>query len=79
MKLIKEWRAAWKMFSTWALIVSNAALPIWVSLPQRFQTEVEGKWVMAFSVLMLILGIAGRLTHQSSVEDARTNTGPALP
>jgi hypothetical protein len=68
MKLIPNWRKAWRMFSVQSMAISQAALLTWVSLPDRFQNEVPIKFVIVFAAVMLFLGTVGRLVAQPKVQ-----------
>lgn len=66
MKLIPNWRQALKMLSVQANVINGAGLSAWSSLGDlRERVPVEA--VIAFAVVMLVLGVVGRLVRQDSV------------
>jgi anti-sigma-K factor RskA len=67
MKLIPEWRSAWRWYSVQALAII-AALPIvWASLPPEWQAEVPSEWIKVMVVVVAIAGILGRVLQQPGV------------
>lgn len=75
MRPINNWRKAWRMFSVQAMLVSGAVQGTWAALPREMKEAVPDGWISLFTVLLLVLGIAGRLVVQDKVsggEDART-------
>jgi anti-sigma-K factor RskA len=72
MKLIENWRDAWRFYSVQALAVI-AALPIvWASLPPEWQAEVPGEWIKVMVVVVAVSGILGRVLQQPNVEPPKT-------
>jgi hypothetical protein len=68
MKLIANWRDAWRFYSVQALAII-AALPIvWASLPPEWQAEVPSGWIKVMVVAVALSGILGRVLQQPSVE-----------
>jgi hypothetical protein len=69
MKLIPEWRKAWRMLSVQAMGVAMAAQGAWAMLPAELQSEVPGWAMKAFTAIILGLGIVGRLVKQPKVSE----------
>lgn len=64
MKLIGNWRKAWRFFSVQAKAASVAMLAGWQALPANWQAMIPLKYVMGIAVAVLVLGIVGRLIEQ---------------
>lgn len=65
MKLIEEWRSAWKWFSVQSMALATAALVTWGLIPEDLKTALPSWLVPIFAAGLLILGIAGRLVQQN--------------
>jgi hypothetical protein len=67
-KLVSNWRKAWKWFCMWAMGVPAAVVGVWLLLPDKLQdlilTQIPPKQ-LAWSLLgVLALGLVGRLIQQ---------------
>lgn len=82
MKLIDEWKSAYRMFSVQAMALSTAILGAWLVLPEDWKAMLP-HWVgNAAAIVTLVAGILGRLVQQkpSADPDATvTGTPPAKP
>ena len=67
-KMIPEWRRAWRMFSVQAMVASSAIQGTWLALPPDMRSTIDGGVVSALTIAMLVLGIVGRLVYQG-IED----------
>ena len=66
MKLVSNWREAWKWHST-QLLALIAALPaVWVSLPPDIKAAVPDEWMPWLIGVMAVGAIVGRVRDQSS-------------
>lgn len=68
MKLIANWREAWKMYSVQALAVIAALPIIWASLPEEWRAEIPSEWIKVMVVMVAIAGILGRIIDQPGVK-----------
>lgn len=68
MKMIPQWRRAWRMFSVQAMVASSAIQGTWMALPADMRTTIDVRVVSALTISMLVLGIVGRLVSQG-IED----------
>jgi len=66
MKLIKNWRASWRFYSQQAMATAVALQGAYMSLPAGLQARVPETWVDGLTVLILALGMAGRLVDQKT-------------
>jgi len=65
MKLVSNWREAWKWHST-QLLALIAALPaVWVSLPPDIKSVVPDDWMPWVVGVMAVGAIVGRVRDQS--------------
>lgn len=64
MKLIPNWRDAWKWFSVQSMAIAMALQGTWLSLPVALQSKVPSDWVFGMTIAVLVLGFFGRLVDQ---------------
>lgn len=79
MKLIPEWRYAWKMFSVQANAIGVAIVGAYEALPQEFKNAIPAQWVLAAAGATLVLGGIGRLVHQPTLPKASDSPAPQEP
>ena len=64
MKLVSDWRKAWKWHSTHAMAIA-AVLPIaWAQLPNDLKSAVPDAWLPWIAGVVLVAGIIGRVVDQ---------------
>lgn len=66
MKLVDNWRAAWKWFSVQAMALAIAVQATWANLPPDLKHSVPDAYVTYGTLALLALGIIGRLVSQAS-------------
>lgn len=64
MTLVKDARRAWRWFSVQAMIAAGALQGAWSAIPDDLKSKVPEDAVAVITMLMLTLGIVGRLVHQ---------------
>lgn len=64
MRLVAEWKRAWRWFSVQAMALAMALQGAWASLPDDMRARLPGGIVAAFTIALLLLGIGGRLVRQ---------------
>ena len=69
MKLIPEFRKAWRMFSIQAQAIALAVLGAWQAMPQALQDKVPPAVVFSVAMVLLVAGIVGRLIYQPKVSE----------
>ena len=74
MKLIDEWKSAYKLFSVQMPVINTVFLATWSSLPQKFQDALPIQYVIAIAAALLVLGVAGRLVSQQKPESQKDDT-----
>ena len=67
MKLIPEWKRAWRMFSVQAQGAALAILGTWQVFPEDLKASVPPHLVAWLAMGLLVFGIAGRLIEQPKV------------
>lgn len=67
MKIIPQWRRAWRMFSVQAMAAAGVLQVAWETHPEAIKAVVPASWVPWITVCVLLFGIAGRLVAQKGV------------
>lgn len=67
MKLINEWRRAYRMLSVQAMALALAIQGAWPSIPDDLKAQLPAEAVHWVSIALLVAGILGRLVKQESV------------
>ena len=68
MKLIPNWRRAWRMFSVQAMTAATAILGAWQAFPPDLRDSLPETWVHGSAMALLVLGIVGRLIAQPATK-----------
>jgi membrane protein required for beta-lactamase induction len=67
MKLIDDWKRAYRLFSVQAMALSTAILGTWLVLPDDFKATLP-HWIgNAAAIATLIAGVLGRVVQQTPV------------
>ncbi len=69
MKLIDDWRNAYKKFSVQANGLSVAMIGAYVSLPEKMQDALPPKYVLLSAAAIAVLGTIGRMIKQEPKAD----------
>lgn len=64
MRLVPDWREAWKWFSVQALAILSVLPVVWMNLPPDLKAYVPREWGLALFVIIAVGGIGGRLIDQ---------------
>lgn len=64
MRLIDEWRSAWRWFSCQAMALAAAVQGGWAALPDDMKEHLPAWIATAATIAVLVLGIGGRLVKQ---------------
>jgi len=67
MKLIHNWRRAWRMLSVQMMAAAAALQAAWETNPEAVKAVLPPSWVPYITVGLLVLGIAGRVVQQPKV------------
>jgi hypothetical protein len=65
MKLISNWKDAWKLFSVQAMALTLALLGAWVALPSDLKDALPHWAIALIAGIILAAGIIGRLVKQA--------------
>lgn len=69
MKLIPNWRRAWRMFSVQAMTLAAALQGTWAMLPEDLKAALPPTLVPVVSIALLLAGVVGRLVDQPKVKE----------
>jgi hypothetical protein len=64
MKLVEDWKQAWKWFSVQAMGFSVILLGAWEVLPSDLKATLPEDLVRLLAIGLLSLGIGGRMVQQ---------------
>ena len=62
--IVAEWRQAWRWFSLQAMLLSGVVQGVWETLPADLKQYLPHWLGLALSLVILLLGICGRLVKQ---------------
>lgn len=68
MKLIANWRKAYRMLSVQAMALATAIQGTWAVLPDDMKTTIPPQAVQWITMGLLVFGIFGRLVAQPKVQ-----------
>jgi len=67
MKLIPEWRKAWRMLSVQAMTWAAVAQGVWLEMPAEDKANLPPHLVHYVTIALLVLGVYGRVVKQEKV------------
>lgn len=70
MRLVPDWREAWKWFSVQALTIIMVLPLVWAGLPSDAKSWIPESWHIPIIVFLGAGGIAGRLIDQKPKDPA---------
>lgn len=65
MKLVENWRRAWRWISVQSMVVAVAVQGAWAFIPDDLRASFPKDYLQAVTVLLLLVGVAGRLVKQT--------------
>lgn len=68
MKLISEWREAWRWFSMHAFALIAVIPIVWMGLPPDVKSMVPDSWDKWVFVVIAVAGGVGRLVDQGTAK-----------
>jgi cytosine/uracil/thiamine/allantoin permease len=68
MKLIPNWKKAWRMFSVQAQALAISILATWASIPEDWKPLFDQKLVFGLAMACLVFGIVGRVVAQPTTQ-----------
>lgn len=66
MKLVQDWKQAWKWHSTQLMAVAAMLPLVWVQLPPDFKAMIPDAWMPFILPFIAIGAIVGRLRDQGN-------------
>lgn len=69
MRIIPEWRRAWRMISVQCMTVALAMQAAWAAVPADLRDTVPPSAATIITVVLLTAGIIGRLVQQPKVKE----------
>jgi hypothetical protein len=67
MKLIDEWRKAWRMLCMQSMTAAVALQGAWLEAPADMKAQVPAEYVHYLTIALIALGMLGRMVKQESV------------
>lgn len=64
MKLIANWKKAWRMLSVQAMAIAGAVQGAWMFIPSDMRSSIPESTVQMVTMALLALGVVGRLVDQ---------------
>ena len=64
MKLVADWKDAWKWISVNCMVIATAIQGAWVYVPEDMRTSLPPNLVHFLTIGLLAVGVAGRLIKQ---------------
>lgn len=69
MSLVDDWKSAWRWFSMNCMVIATAIQGAWVYIPDDLRANVPAHLISTVTILLLTLGIVGRLVKQGNKDD----------
>lgn len=69
MKLVANWRDAWRWFSVQAMAAIVALPLVWASLPADVKGYLPDGWEPYLLMVLAVAGIMGRMVDQSKAAE----------
>ena len=63
-RLVEDWRQAWRWFSVQAIAIVTAFLAVWAVFPEDLKAVLPAGWTKAVAIAVLLIGLLGRLVQQ---------------
>lgn len=65
MKFVDDAKQAWKWFSVQAMVIAGALQGAWMFIPEDMKSSISPGIVQGVTIVLLVLGVAGRLVDQT--------------
>jgi hypothetical protein len=69
LRLVKDWRQAWKWLSVQAMLISSAILSTWALLPEDMKARLPHDIGLWAAIVTLGAGVVGRVIDQNKPAD----------
>lgn len=64
MKLVDDWKNAWRWISINCMVIAGALQGAWLYVPEDMRQESPHNLVHAITLILLVCGIFGRIVKQ---------------
>lgn len=68
MKLVDDWKSAWRWFSMHALVLAGIIPTVWAELSPDLKTAIPPGAMGAITAVIAACGVVGRLVNQSKTQ-----------
>ena len=68
MKIVDDWKSAWRWFSMHALVLAGVIPPVGAELPPALKTAIPPGAMGAITAVIAAGGVGGRLVNQSKTQ-----------
>lgn len=68
MKLVENWRSAWRWISVNCMVMAAALQGAWAYIPEDMKASLPPDLVRLATIALLAVGVAGRLVQQTPNE-----------
>lgn len=75
-KAVPDWRSAWRWTSVHAMGAAIAVQAAWMGLPPAMQAHITARDAHVLTIILLALGILGRLRDQTPAKQVSVPTVP---
>ena len=65
MKLVDDWKSAWRWFSMHALALTGVIPTVWAALPPDLKASIPPGTMDTITAVIAACGVVGRLVSQS--------------
>ncbi len=65
MKLVANWKRAWRWISVQTMVLAGALQGAWMFVPDDLRASIPQNVVQGFTLVLLVLGVVGRLVDQT--------------
>lgn len=64
MKLVDDWKKAWRWISINCMLLATAIQAAWLSVPENTRLLVPEWLIASVTITLMVLGVIGRLVKQ---------------
>lgn len=68
MKLVEDWKRAWRWFSVHALVLAGVLPAVWAELPPDLKSSIPPGAMGAITAVIAVCGVIGRLVDQDKAQ-----------
>ncbi len=68
MKLVEDWKLAWRWFSVHALVMAGVLPAVWAGLPPDLKSSIPPGAMGAITAVIAACGVIGRLVDQDKAQ-----------